>query len=97
MNVTRGTKLAIAKCYTTVGGTKATQKKQDEPDSWDTDSFEVKVDSGCSVSLSGDIKDFIPGTLTETKGGISIQSYGGGRTAVTQTGTILWKVMDDAN
>jgi hypothetical protein len=49
------------------------------------------------VSLSGERSDLIPGTLQPTKGNISIQSYGGGKTIVTHSGTILWKIKDDLN
>jgi hypothetical protein len=71
--------------------------RQEETDQWDTDSVEVKVDSGCSMSLSGDIKDFLPGTLRPMKGKVCIQSFGGSKTVVTHSGTIVWKVMDDSN
>jgi hypothetical protein len=73
------------------------ESKSAETEPWDTYSTEVKVESGCSMSISGDIADFIPGTLQEINGRVSIQSYGGGKTEVTHSGIILWKVMDDSN
>jgi hypothetical protein len=112
-SVARSTCRVISKCYMTnntkkgypsamLDGTQNVEvelgrRRQKETDQWDTDSFEVKVDSGCSMSLSGDIADFVPGTLQEMKGKVCIQSYGGGRTVVTHSGTILWRVVDDSN
>jgi hypothetical protein len=70
--MTKSTQRVIARCYMNTA-----EDKSQEIETWDTDSFEVKIDSGCSMSISGDINDFIPGTLKETKGNVSIQSYGG--------------------
>ena len=64
---------------------------------FDTDSYEVKVDTGCSVSLSGVRTDFVPGTLREAPSGLSIQSYGGTRVPVTHMGTIRWYITDDTH
>jgi hypothetical protein len=93
---TESTKLMSTMCYVSEK-LEPLENKSQGISTWDTDSFEVKVDSGCSVSLSGDLSDFVPGTLKATKGNVSIQSYGGGRTAVTHSGTILWKIRDDTN
>jgi hypothetical protein len=60
-----------------------------------TDSYQVIVDTGCSVSLSGVETDFLPGTLKQAPVGLSIQSYGGARVPVTHVGTIKWYVLDD--
>jgi Reverse transcriptase (RNA-dependent DNA polymerase)/GAG-pre-integrase domain len=72
-------------------------KRSTEYATWDTDSYEVKVDSGCSVSISGEIRDFIPGSLKVSSGKMTVQGYGSSLSSVTHTGTILWKVLDDDN
>lgn len=63
---------------------------------FDTDSHQVKVDTGCSVSLSGVLDDFVPGTLKPAPPGLSIQSYGGTKVPVTHKGTIRCRVEDDS-
>jgi hypothetical protein len=62
---------------------------------FDTDSYQVKVDTGCSVSLSGVKTDFSPGTLKQAPPVLSIQSYGGSKVPITHIGTIKLYVLDD--
>jgi hypothetical protein len=64
--VTKNVQRLSTKCYMTQN--RNTEDKSDKLNTWDTDSFKVKVDSGCNVSLSGDTSDFILGTLQEIKG-----------------------------
>jgi hypothetical protein len=42
---------------------------------FETDSYEVKVDSGCSYSMSGAECDFVPGTIEPVRAGMSVGTY----------------------
>lgn len=63
---------------------------------FDTDSFEIKVDSGCSLSMTGTRKDFVDGSLTKAPPNITVGAYGGAKVPVTHIGTIKWTVLDDS-
>jgi hypothetical protein len=62
---------------------------------FDTDSFEIKLDTGCSYSLSGSEADFIAGTIVPAVG-MSVGAYGGTKLSVTGIGTIKWTICDDS-
>lgn len=63
---------------------------------FDTDTFPIVVDSGCSRTLSSFKKDFIQSSFkprTETR---SVQGFAGSLSSIEATGTISWKITDDA-
>jgi hypothetical protein len=62
---------------------------------FETDSYEIKVDSGCSYSMSGVEDDFVPGNLNPVREGMSVGTYGGVKVPITGTGTIRWVTLDD--
>jgi Reverse transcriptase (RNA-dependent DNA polymerase)/GAG-pre-integrase domain len=61
---------------------------------FDTDSFEIKLDTGCSYTISGTETDFIPGTIVPTKD-VTVGAYGGTTVRVTGIGTVQWTILDD--
>jgi hypothetical protein len=60
---------------------------------FDTNSFDIKIDSCCTYSLTSDLGDFI-GPVERVKGKY-IQSFSGKDTPVMHKGTIKWTVNDD--
>jgi hypothetical protein len=62
---------------------------------FDTDSYEIKLDTGCSYSISGTESDFIPGTVVPVQG-MTVGAYGGTKLSVTGVGTLKWAILDDA-
>jgi GAG-pre-integrase domain len=62
---------------------------------FDTDMVEIKVDTGCSYSMSGTKTDFIPGTIQPVSSGMSVSAYGGTRVPITGKGTLKWTILDD--
>jgi hypothetical protein len=61
---------------------------------FDTDSYEIKLDTGCSYSLSGTEADFLPGTAVPAEG-MSIGVFGGAKIHITGIGTLKWTILDD--
>ena len=63
---------------------------------FDTDSFSIVVDTGCSRSLSPRKADFITSTLRKVSGpSATIHGLAGATATISCIGTILWKVIDD--
>lgn len=63
---------------------------------FDTDSYPIVIDTGCSRSISSYIADFIPDTLrTPTNQQLGIQGIEGSKICVQKIGTIKWCVLDD--
>jgi hypothetical protein len=60
-----------------------------------TDSFEIKVDTGCSLSMSGTKKDFMSGILKPAPPNMDVGAYGGAQIPVSRLGTLRWMVTDD--
>jgi hypothetical protein len=83
---TKDDRETFSACYCTEKGYSCNIAK------FDTDSYQIKVDTGCSVSSSGVITDFVPGSLKVAPAGLNIQSYGGAQVPVTHMGTIRWYV-----
>ena len=54
----------------------------------------VIVDTGCTVSASGDLTDFIPDSMSEIKEAIALEGIGGSL-QVTQKGTLRYEVVLD--
>lgn len=64
---------------------------------FDTDSFPIIVDSGCSRTISSHKKDFIPSTLLYRTGpSKSVLGFAGAKTTIEATGTIRWHIIDDS-
>lgn len=62
---------------------------------FDTDSFPIIIDTGCSRSITSYINDFVPSTLRlPDKKKIGIQGIAGTRVEVHKIGTIKWVVQD---
>jgi hypothetical protein len=62
---------------------------------FDTDSVPIRVDSGCSISVSGTKKDFLTHSFKAVAAGTVIKGYGGTTSPITHTATLSWKVLDD--
>jgi hypothetical protein len=62
---------------------------------FDTDSFPIKIDTGCSVSVSGTRSDFIKDSFKAVPKGTVISGYGGLKSEIMHTATILWRIIDD--
>jgi hypothetical protein len=76
----------------------ALSTKQEKPIKrafFDTDLYEIKLDMGCSYSLSGTESDFVPGTIVPVQG-MSVGAYGGTKVHATGIGTLKWTMLDDA-
>ena len=59
-----------------------------------TDSFQLIVDSGCTLSSTPDPLDFIPGTLQPLIHPVRMDGIAGGLT-VTKSGTVRYEIIDD--
>lgn len=95
-----GDKINVNKCYATqsVQAPTLRENQRNSPNvaAFDTDSVEVKIDTGCSISISGNREDFVPGSLQVSRKDVFITGYGGNKVRVAYTGTIRWPVIDDA-
>jgi hypothetical protein len=62
--------------------------------SFDTDSFEMKIDNCCTRSMSHCIRDFLVGSMKPVRNS-TVKGYGGSNTSITHQGIISWTIQDD--
>jgi hypothetical protein len=62
---------------------------------FDTDMFEVKVDTGCSYSMSGVESDFLKGIIVPVSTNTTVSAYSGAKVQITGKGTLKWVILDD--
>jgi hypothetical protein len=57
--------------------------------------FEIKVDTGCSYSMSGTESDFLKETIVPVSTNTTVSAYGGAKVQITGKGTLKWVILDD--
>jgi hypothetical protein len=82
-------------CLTTNHHYNNNNSKKPCPMIFDSDSVPIRVDNCCSRTLSGSLHDFDKSTLTPTTSDMTITGFGGTKTRITHTGTIIWRIHDD--
>jgi hypothetical protein len=56
---------------------------------------EIKVDTGCSYSMSETESDFLQGTIMPVNTNTTVSAYGGTKVKITGKGTLRWVILDD--